>query len=363
VPVVPPGTRDLATGNPDRQLLPALFDVVEAAAAAAADADRHLPLYGEPATVPSLEDWGRSWLADDGIEAAAVTVTSGAMDAVERALQAHLRPGMRVAVEDPSYAGLLDLLVAMGLVAEPVAVDDEGMMPDALATSLEHGVQAVVVTPRAQNPTGAALTESRAVALASVLAGSEDVLVIEDDHAAPIADMPAWSLRPTGNGRRITVRSFSKAFGPDLRTAIVGGDEATVGAIEARRSVGAGWVSQILQWVILEFVASKDTEPYLDGIVSEYARRRQALIGELAARGVEARGTSGLNVWVPVAEEGPVVAGMAARGWAISAGARYRIASPPGVRVTTATLLPEEAATVANDLVACIAGVDPTRSG
>lgn len=53
-------------------------------------------------------------------------MTSGALDGIERALTAHLRPGDRVAIEDPGWANLLDLLAALGLSAEPVRVDDDG---------------------------------------------------------------------------------------------------------------------------------------------------------------------------------------------------------------------------------------------
>ncbi len=77
-------------------------------------------------------------------------------------LQAHLRPGDRVAVENPGYAALFDLLRAHGLVLEPVAVDERGMLPDELRAALARGARAAVITPRGQNPTGAALDAERA---------------------------------------------------------------------------------------------------------------------------------------------------------------------------------------------------------
>jgi len=81
-----------------------------------------------------------------------------------------------------------------------------------------------------------------------------------------------------------------------------------------------------------------------------YTERRDALIRELRTRGIEAHGESGLNVWIPVREETPVVQAMMAAGWAVQAGERYRLNAGPAVRITTAALDTEDAARVAEDL-------------
>jgi len=362
---VPEGLIDLASGNPDPAFLPSANTAM--AVVVQQEVWMRPGLYGDPAVLPELGAWAEDRFRAEGVGLEAVTVVSGALDAVERALQSHARPGMRVAAEDPGYAGLLDLLSALGLIVEPVPVDDEGMTPDGLARALRRGAQAVIVTPRAQNPTGAALTDNRAAALAEVLDSAPEVLVIEDDHAGAIAGIPLRSIvsgRHFDERRRaLMIRSCSKSLGPDLRVALVAGDPETVAAIEERRAVGPGWTSHLLQAVAYVMLSDPEGEVHLAEVADVYAERREALISSLVALGVAAHGRSGLNVWVPVGDEAKAVAGMAAHGWAIAAGARFRTASPPGVRITTAALGVDYADVVAECLAGSLGPTGRTRSG
>ncbi|NUS14075.1 MAG: GntR family transcriptional regulator, partial [Streptomyces sp.] len=73
-----------------------------------------------------------------------------------------------------------------------------------------------------------------------------------------------------------------------------------------------------------------------------------------AQRGIAAHGRSGLNVWVPVRDESAVVNGLRSRGWWVAAGARFRVASGPGVRITTADLEVADAPRLASDFAAAL---------
>lgn len=351
---VPPGVRNLSDGNPDPALLPTLAGVF---AAAAAHADREPVLYGEAAVEPELARLARADLDADGVPDGPVVVTSGSLDAIERVLAVHLRPGDTVAHEDPGWRSVLDLIPALGLRAVPIGVDDEGPLPDDVRAALEGGARALIVTDRAQNPTGAAVSATRARALRSVLADHPETLLVEDDHGHRIVDLP---LHPLAGVTRhwAFLRSVAKAYGPDLRLAVLTGDPVTLDRVQGRQRLGPGWVSRLLQRAVAGLLAEGAVDART--VAAAYGRRRDALIGALAERGVEAYGRSGMNVWVPVPDETGAVARLLHAGWAVAPGARFRMNAPPGLRITVSTLGPDEFGVVA-DAVAAAVGPAPER--
>ena len=353
---LPAGVRDLSRGNPDPNLLPDL-------AAALARCAQPVRLYGEEPELPALLDAARKALLADGVPAGELGVLGGALDGIERALGAWLRPGDRVAVESPGYAPLFDLLRAQGLALEPVALDERGMLPGRLRGALARGARAVAVTPRGQNPTGAAVDEGRAAELRAVLAGHPDVLLLEDDHLGPIAGVPLHQLAAAGS-RWAYTRSVSKSLGPDLRVAILAGDEATVARVRGRQACGTGWVSHVLQRLVAELWSDPQTAAGVERAAGVYASRREALLGALRARGLHPQGASGLNVWLPVADEAATVASLLARGWAVAPGSRYELEGQHGaIRITCAALPPAAAEELADAIAEVLAPATATRSG
>ncbi|EFL30712.1 GntR family transcriptional regulator [Streptomyces viridochromogenes DSM 40736] len=352
---VPEGVRNVADGNPDPALLPPL---AAAFAAAAAEGDRAPVLYGEDPLDPELARLARAGFDADGVPDGPLAVVSGALDGAERVLVAHLKPGDTVAVEDPGWGRTLDLVPALGLRTVPVGVDDEGTHADDVRRALAAGARALIVTGRAQNPTGAAVSATRARALRSVLREYPEALLIEDDHGHGIVDVP---LHPLAGATRhwAFVRSAAKAYGPDLRLALLTGDGVTVDRVRGRQRLGPGWVSRLMQRALVRLWADGAVDTR--AVAAAYGRRRDALIGALDRRGVAAHGRSGMNVWVPVPDETGAVARLLHAGWAVAPGARFRLSAPPGVRVTVSTLTEDETEALA-DAIASALGPPPARS-
>jgi DNA-binding transcriptional MocR family regulator len=352
---VPEGVRDVSSGNPDPALLPPL---APAFAAAAARQDRAPVLYGHVLLDEDLERRARAALDADGVPAGPLAVVSGSLDGIERILAAHLKPGDTVAVEDPGWGRTLDLVPALGLRLAPVGVDDDGPLPDDVARALDGGARALIVTDRAQNPTGAALSAPRARVLRTVLRDHPDTLLVEDDHGHGIVGLP---LHPLAGATRhwAFVRSAAKAYGPDLRLAVLTGDETTVDRVRGRQRLGPGWVSLLVQRAVVRLWDDDGFD--VSAVAAAYDRRRRALSGALAERGVAAHGRSGLNVWVPVPDETTAVARLLHAGWAVAPGARYRLGAPPGIRITVSTL-PEHEAPALADAVAAALAPGPART-
>jgi DNA-binding transcriptional MocR family regulator len=353
---VPVGARDLSRGNPDPTLLPDL-------AQALARCEQPVRLYGEAPELPALLDLARGALAADRVPNEHLCVVSGALDGIERVLKSWLRPGDRVAVESPGYAALYDLLRAQGLILEPVAVDQRGMLPGSLRSALQRGAGAVVVTPRGQNPTGAAHDASRAAELRAVMAAHPGAILIEDDHLGPVAGAPLHTLAGAGE-RWASTRSVAKALGPDLRLAILAGDQATIARVRGRQLCGPGWVSHVLQRLVSELWGRPETTALIARAAGLYVERRERLNASLLAAGISARGASGLNVWVEVADEAATMSALLARGWVVAPGSRYKLGGgAPAIRITTAALAPGESDRFATDLAEVLSPAPVSRTG
>lgn len=341
---------DLSRGTPDPDLLPDL-------AAALRDIARHggddlAADYMGEAVLPDLAAKVRT---DWPFRAERLAVLDGALDAVDRLLTAHIRLGDAVAVEDPCFPPFLDLLARIGARPIPVRMDESGLLPGDLARAVgPHAATALILQPRAQNPTGVSLTAGRVRELSDILQ-STATLVIEDDHSAGIAAAPLRSLGSRLPRHTVHIRSFSKSHGADLRLAVAGGPAGLLDPVVERRMLGPGWTSRLLQRVLLSMLDNEDAIHIVTAARAEYRRRSAELRRALSSRGITIARNDGINLWLPVADENAAMISLAAAGIKVAPGGPFEVSDHPvsdHLRITVAAVTDSDLDWLTTELVA-----------
>lgn len=352
--------RDIGTGNPDPALIP---DPTSALVRSTRPV-----LYGEPVIDPGLEAWARDWMADQlAHDDLRITVTSGASDAIERLLAQALQRDDAVALEDPCFLSALHTVRTGGYRPIPVEVDADGMTVEGLRAALDAGVRAVIVTPRAHNPTGASLSAERAAALRDVLAAHPYVLVIEDDHFSLLSRAPLHSVIGSGQRRWARIRSMSKFLGPDTCLAVTASDPDTADGLAVRLTPGTTWVSHILQRMTHALVTDDAVRADIERAAVHYADRNAAFARALTERGLPVAPGDGLNLWVPLPVPAATVRNdLMRRGWLVREGDPFFLSSGPSgsfLRLTVHDLDDTAARTLADDIAAAAGTRRPAARG
>lgn len=324
-----PGPFNLSMAAPDPDLLPPLSDAL-----VHGTKSEGLNSYHRIRILPELEEVLRpTW----PFASASMLATNGGYNAVYLVLHALIAPNSIVAIEMPTPMRLLDILEDLGVVILPVACDHEGPDPQSLKEALEQGPSAFLFQPVLSSVTGLHCSSQRLQALGDVLQGS-DALIIEDDGLGDISGAPSQSLGDRFPDRVIHIRSFSKAYGPDLRMAILSASEELVDQVQSYRAFSAGWTSRILQSAVAWLLGDPATQESTLQATEIYRQRRNDLAGALRARGIDVRDGAGLSLFMPVQSEMFALITLAAHGVSVLAGEHFSLKPSGHVRIGTGLL-------------------------
>ncbi len=206
---------------------PSLYPADALRSAAARALRRHPMLFGE-AVEPEGHAPLRAAIARQALHARMqlapeeVVITHGCTEALNLALRAVAGPGDVIAVESPTYYGLLQILESLGMRALEIPCSPQtGMSLEALELAAQHydNIRAVAVVPNLQNPLGCIMPDAHKARLVQ-WCEARGIALIEDDCFSATADgdtQPAAAKAWDGSGNVIHCASLHKVLAPGMR--------------------------------------------------------------------------------------------------------------------------------------------------
>ena len=242
--------------------------------------------------------------------AEALAVTSGSQQAIDLVVTALVRPGERVAVEEPTWPGALGALEAAGADIVGIPLDEQGMRLDALDQALAAGgVRLIYSVPTFHNPTGTVMPAGRRRELVR-LAARYGVPLLEDDalrevRFGGVLPPPLAALDTSGNV--ILVGSFTKSVLPAARLGYLLAPPKLRDWVVARKRSRDLYCSPLLQRAMSAYLESGDAVRHWKRISRVYAARQRAMDAALARHFPRAarwrRAAGGPVIWVRLPED------------------------------------------------------------
>lgn len=233
-----------------------------------------------------------------------ILVTAGAQQGIDVVLGACTQPGDTIAVEEPTYPGILDVAALRHLKVIGVPADEGGIRVDALRTTCtSHRPRLLYLVPTCSNPAGRTLAQERRAALLH-LAHAHGVTVVEDDIYGLLPfDAPAPPALKSDDAADVVIYviSFSKMVAPALRIGGLIAPPSLLPGLAAAKGSSDLVCSSLLQLALAGYLRQGHLAPHLRAVRDMYRERAEAM-----CRGLErylpacrwSRPEGGLSMWV-----------------------------------------------------------------
>ncbi|MGV8916768.1 MAG: PLP-dependent aminotransferase family protein [Pseudomonas sp.] len=221
-------------------------------------------------------------LLDSGCQLTAndLIIATGCSEALSTSIRAVCREGDIVAVDSPSFHGVMQTLKGLGIKALEIPTDPvTGISLEALELALEQWpIKAIQLTPNCNNPLGYLMPDARKRALL-VLAQRYDVAIIEDDVYGDLAysyPRPRTIKSYDDDGRVLLCSSFSKTLAPGLRIGWVAPGRYLEQVLHMKY-ISTGSTATQPQMAIADFLKGGHYEPHLRRMRGQYQRGRDQM--------------------------------------------------------------------------------------
>jgi DNA-binding transcriptional MocR family regulator len=227
---------------------------------------------------------GAKWIRRRGVEVGPerVLVTSGAEHAITASLMAFSDPGDPILVEELTWSGVRALASLLRLSLRSVAMDEEGMIPEALeAVGRASGARLLYTTPTMHNPTTKTMSTERRRAIAEVCRDL-GITIIEDDIYGYVAEDPPPALASFAPERSIYITAASKSMAPSLRIGFAAMPSDRIGRFSSAARATNWMAPPVMAQIVADWIEDGTCDVLADRIRRE-TKARQAV----AARALE----------------------------------------------------------------------------
>ena len=281
-----PGVLSMAGGLPSAETFP-VDEMREACAKVLADTGREALQYASSEGYGPLRDWVTQHLQAQGmqLQPSQVLITTGSQQGLDLVAKVLIDAGSPVAVETPTYLGALQAFTAFEPIYTPLACDDDGPLPQALA-ALPHdapGTRSAYLLPNFQNPTGRLIPDERRAQLVAA-ARTAGVPLVEDN---PYGEL--WFDRPPPRPLAaqwpegvIYLGSFSKVLAPGLRLGYLVAPPGLYPKLLHAKQAADLHTPGFNQRVVHEVIRNGFLDQHVPLIRQRYARQCQAMADALA---------------------------------------------------------------------------------
>lgn len=240
-----------------------------------------------------------------------ICITSGCAEALNLALRATCQPGDRVAVESPTFYGVLQIIEALGLQAVELPTSPTlGLSIDALEMALarpDARIAAVLAMPTVHNPLGCSMPDEHKAALVA-LCVRHDVPLIEDNIYAEM-DAEQALARPAKawdrTGQVIYCSSLNKILAPGLRLGWIAGGRWQA-RVEMLKYTQSRFPEELGQVIAARFLQTSAYDRHVQRLQALLRRQRQCMADAIGAHfGPAARlhmPSGGLLMWLELPE-------------------------------------------------------------
>lgn len=306
-----PGLVQFGAGIPSPDLLPTQkLNRILGVIARNAEIPHHLCGYPEGAEELRVQIAQRAFLAGCSLTPDELIITNGCTEAMNLALRAVCRPGDLVAIESPTYFGVLQMLEAEGLRALEIPTHHAtGMSLAALRFALDHHrVSAVLIVTNFNNPLGSLMPDENKRELVEMLA-ERQIPLIEDDL---LGELYFGRQRPTAakaydrQGWVMLASSYSKDISPSLRLGWLapGRFQKQVERAKMATSLGNAIIPQL---AVAQFLANGSYDYYLRRMRRVYQQKvagmSQAIARYFPAETRVTNPAGGFLLWVQLPEK------------------------------------------------------------